>query len=178
MNSTNKVISNLNKFIAQAKERGLKVLAIEAEKSKDMNFREGGRPGKWKDKINSDGRANLTGKSGALQIRTTPKIDFALSKVSLGNTLVYGRIQNDGGRIMKTAKMRGFFWAMYYNTRRKGRKGEPAPEQPKEAQFWRNMALSKKDYIEIPKREYVVIPPSDFPRILNSLGRVINSIRI
>ncbi len=169
----NNVRAKLLVLQSEIKRKVLKVLQIESKKSVDKNFEEGGRPNKWKTKTFDDKRAILTGKSGALQIRTTAVINEAEGKIVIVNKLPYGRIQNEGGKIVKTAKMRAFFWAMYYAAGG-GKKGvEPSGE----AVIWRSMALSGKD-IEIPKREYLVIPSSDFPRILNSCERVIKTIRL
>jgi len=174
------IISNIDKFKKLAVAKLLKVLQIEADKSIKLNHIEQGRPGKWKKKLFNDGRSILTGKSGALLRRTTSKIIPAEMKVVVGNTLPYGKIHNEGGKIKVSGKMRKFFWAKHYEngsyqTNAKGKRVFVPNEAGK---IWRNMALMKKGFIEIPKREYLMIPASDFPRITNNLQKIINNINL
>jgi len=174
------IISNIDKYKKLAKDKLLKVLQIEADKSVKMNFIDQGRPGKWRAKLFADGRNILTGKTGALLLRTTSKILASESKVVVGNTLPYGKIQNEGGKINVTSKMRKFFWAKMYEN---GTSGTSATGRktfiPNEKGLkWRNMALSKKGFIEIPERRYLIIPEGDFPRIQNNMQKVINNITI
>jgi len=63
----------------------------------------------------------------------------------------YADIQNFGGQIPLTPKMRRFFWAMYYKFGG-GIKGK----QPSDvALFYRNLALSKQSHITIPARKFI-----------------------
>ena len=172
-NEINKIRETLIKIGGEIKRRGLKVLQVEAKKSIDLNFNQGGRPEKWTPKVFNDRRAILTGKTGNLQIRTTAVINESEGKIVIGNKLPYGKIHNEGGKIAKTLKMRAFFWAMYYASGG-GKKGV---EDSGDALIYKKMALSKND-INIPKREYLIIPSSDFPRILNNMERVIKTIRV
>lgn len=173
MSDITKIRATLLKFAGEVKRRGLKVLQIEAKKSIDLNFQAGGRPNKWPKKTFDDGRAVLTGKTGNLQIRTTAVINESEGKIIIGNNLPYGKIHNEGGKIIKTAKMRAFFWAMYYASGG-GKKGV---EDTGNALIYKKMALGKGT-VNIPKREYLVIPVSDFPRIANNFSKVIKSISI
>ena len=161
--NADQIVAKIKQFKEIAREKVLKAMQIEADKSVQLNFQAGGRPDKWKEKLFPDGRNVLVGKSNALQKRTTSKINFAAGIVTIGNTLVYGKIHNEGGKIMKTPKMRGFFFHKFEETKN---------------EIWLKMALSKKDYIEIPKREYLNVPEADYPRILNNCAKVINSITI
>lgn len=172
------IINNIQSFKKLAVSKLLKVLQIEADKSIKLNFVDQGRPRKWKKKVFDDGRAILTGKSGALLARTTSKILPAENKVVIGNTLKYGKIQNEGGRINVTAKMKKFFWAMYFmnSVKTQGKNGKPVYVPTAKGIIWRNMALSKKGFIEIPERRYLMIPQTDFARITNNLQKVINTI--
>lgn len=180
MATVEEIMNNLEKFKKLYAGKLLKALQIEADKSIKMNFIDQGRPGKWKKKVFDDGRAILTGKTGALLARTTSKIIPAEYKVIIGNTLKYGRIQNEGGRITVTNKMRKFFWAMYFaNSKRAvNEKGKIVYEPTAKGIIWRNMALSRKGFIELPERRYLVIPSTDFSRIKNNLQRIINNIQL
>lgn len=171
------IITNLKNYEKSIKPKLLKNLAIEAERSVLRNFIEQGRPDKWKKKLFDDGRAILTGKTGHLQRKTSPKIFPAESRVSIGNTLPYGKIQNEGGKIKVSSKMRKFFWAMFFQNSVKsvGKNGKTVHTPTPRGIIWRNMALSKKGFIEIPARRYAVIPASDFGKIKTNLQNVINT---
>lgn len=62
--------------------------------------------------------------------------------ITVISDLIYAKIQNEGGRVKVTAKMRRFFWSQFYRTN---------------DIFWKNMALTKKEYITIPARPYLKI---------------------
>lgn len=59
--------------------------------------------------------------------------------VDIVNDVPYAAIQNYGGEIQYTEKMRKFFWARFYET------GDP---------LYKSLALSKKPTITIPKRDF------------------------
>lgn len=76
----------------------------------------------------------------------------------------YMGIHNRGGKVPITPKMRRYFWAQYYKnagqiTMTKKTKRAASTQRNMrlnaEAQFWRNMALTKKEQIEIPKRQVI-----------------------
>lgn len=69
--------------------------------------------------------------------------------IGVDPAIKYATIHNEGGTIPITPKMRRFFWAMYYKF---GGKQKKVPEQ---ALYWRNMALTSKTEIEIPKRQFI-----------------------
>ena len=52
----------------------------------------------------------------------------------------YAKLQNDGGEIDVTIKMRKFFWAMYFQTK---------------DEFWKGMAISKKKTIHVKARPFI-----------------------
>lgn len=103
---------------------------------------------KWPKRIGgpkNKGRALLVN-SGALKRGLRIKrADATSAVVGVDDAVKYAEIHNDGGEIPLTPKMRRFFWAMYYQTGKKG----------KVANFWKNMALSKKTSITIPKRQFI-----------------------
>ena len=100
---------------------------------------------KWPKRSRADeGRAILM-KSGALRrsIRSRHGRDwFEIFTVS-----PYAKIHNEGGKIEVTPAMRRYFWAMH-NKAKKRRKTE-------EAEFWKNMAITKKTHFVIPKRKFM-----------------------
>lgn len=60
--------------------------------------------------------------------------------VGVDASIKYAQIQNEGGQIPITLKMRRFFWAMYYKS---------------QDEFWKNLALTKKTTLTIPKRQFI-----------------------
>lgn len=76
----------------------------------------------------------------------------------------YMGIHNRGGKIKITPKMRRYFWAQYYKhngqmtyaiKNKKVGNSQRNRHMSIEAEFWKNMALTKKDTIEIPKRQVI-----------------------
>ncbi|MBE2218008.1 MAG: phage virion morphogenesis protein [Ignavibacteria bacterium] len=99
-NNWSDLLNKFNQYQGKLKTVVLKILAVEAEISKDKNFAAEGRP-KWKPKKRKDGNATLL-RTGKLQQRTTATVDFEKGQVIIGNDLVYGRIHQEGGVISRT----------------------------------------------------------------------------
>jgi phage gpG-like protein len=104
----------------------------------------------------NNGRAILINRGilkRGLRIKHT-SIDGAI--VGEDEGIPYADIHNFGGEIKITAQMRRFFWAMYYKfgggLKNAHGKTKPVNET---ALFYRNLALSKKDHITIPKRQFI-----------------------
>lgn len=102
-------------------------------------------------------------------------------KIAFSNSMAYASIQNEGGEITVTAKMKRYFWAMYYQasgsvttTKVKGKvsKSKKNTALSIEAQQFKALALmpiGKK--IKIPSRR--VIGPH--PRIREIISGVVDS---
>lgn len=77
--------------------------------------------------------------SGQLRnsIRTLSASDNEFSIIS---DMDYSEIHNEGGTIMITDKMRKYFWAMYSTTKN---------------EMWKGLALTKKSFLTIPKRQFM-----------------------
>ncbi|MBD3748953.1 MAG: hypothetical protein IE931_05610 [Sphingobacteriales bacterium] len=71
--------------------------------------------------------------------------------VGVDDAIKYAKIQNEGGEIPITPKMRRFFWAMY----KKNGGGIKGRRDTEQALFWKNMALHRGDTIKIPKRQFI-----------------------
>ena len=74
----------------------------------------------------------------------------------------YAQVHQEGGQIPITQKMRKFFWAQYYqHASSAGRsRGKRAISTSKEANFWKAMALKRKNTtINIPKRQFMDATP-------------------
>lgn len=99
--------------------------------------------------------------SGALK-RSIRIIMTDPDMVIIGTDKPYAKIQNEGGKIVVTDKMRKYFWAMHYKyansitynvktkTIAKSKKNDALNQM---AIFWKSLALAKK--ISIPKRKFL-----------------------
>ncbi|MEQ8685460.1 MAG: hypothetical protein RIE86_09210 [Imperialibacter sp.] len=100
----------------------------------------------WKDtQLPRAGRAILVGKgSGALK-RAWRITSSNSQRVVIGNDRKYARAHNEGVKIVVTEKMRKFFWAKSYDLREAGK--------TKEADYYKNLALTKKKFFTLPRRQ-------------------------
>lgn len=84
--------------------------------------------------------------------------------------LPYAAIHNDGGEIVVTKRMKGYFWHKYMTlagvlqwARRKDgtmRRDKQTRQQSTEAEFWKFMALKKEgSTIKIPRRQFLGTSP-------------------
>lgn len=85
-------------------------------------------------------------------------------RVTVSNDLPYADIHNQGGTVSPTVtpKMRRFAWYMYYKTSGKTSKGQKGKKKSQvraapQAEFWRNLALTRKQKlaVKIPKRQFI-----------------------
>ena len=82
-------------------------------------------------------------------------------RVTVSNDLPYAAVHNQGGTVSPTItpKMRRFAWYMYYKSSRgqKGKKRSHAQSVSPQAEFWRNLALTRKTRlsVKIPKRQFI-----------------------
>lgn len=150
----------MNRLINYEKDlqrRLLRILEIEAVKSVRLNFQRQGRPERWRNKLIPDGRKILSGKTGDLFSSISSGVDESRNRVVIKFGVSYAQIHNEGGRIPVTKKMRKYFWARYYETKK---------------EVWKNMAMNKKGYIEIPKREFAKLTEEDVQRIVSNIKKI------
>ena len=85
-------------------------------------------------------------------------------KIIFSSSLPYASIHNEGGSITVTAKMKRYFWAMYYQTAggmTKKKDGTASKNQRNqrlsvEAMQWKNLALMKVGQkLTIPERKFI-----------------------
>ena len=88
------------------------------------------------------GRFGVKSREGTLVTSFHGKVRRQSDKLiaTYGSNLVYARIQEKGGKIYVSEKMRRFAWRRYYET------GLP---------MWRAIALKRGKYIVIPKHAYL-----------------------
>lgn len=149
-----RIIARYKKLIRQAPDM---VGAIALQLYKEDTFSRQGQvmgttvrpwPSRGAGPKNRTGAALLT-KSGAL--RRDLKYIKSGRRVTLKSDMPYSKLQNDGGTIAITSKMRKFFWAMYKRT------GD---------EFWKGMAL-KRGTINIKARPFLYDTP-ELPKRLDS----------
>jgi len=145
--------SNLEKRVARAEQEirdGLRSFADEAiylfQGFVEESFNEGGLgegefSGSKKVHVNTGAltRSYIPGQPGnvsEVKVEANGRLTF-----TVGTTLVYARIHEEGAFIRSKGRMEAFFWAMYMKTRR---------------EFYRIMALSvqKKGGVQIPARPF------------------------
>lgn len=112
-------------------------------------------------------------KKGSMMARTN-KLRRSIKDVIQGDAIhwtsseVYAGIQNDGGEITVTAKMKRYFWAMYYEAAGQIQKRKDGTARATkantglqvEAQYWKAMALMKVgSKIKIPARKFIGTHP-------------------
>ena len=86
-------------------------------------------------------------------------------RVTVSNDLPYAAIHNQGGTVSPTVtpRMRRFAWYMYYKASGKDSKGQrgkkkaTAQSASPQAEFWRNLALTRKQKlsVKIPRRQFL-----------------------
>jgi phage gpG-like protein len=74
--------------------------------------------------------------------------------VGVSSDVKYASIHNEGGQIKITPKMRRYFWAMYIETKQ---------------EYWKGLALTKKEHIIIPQRQFI----GDSEALFKSIDRMI-----
>ncbi len=121
----------------------LKDMRVELADEFDQNFVRGGFFG-------SEWKAKLNGESSKLQ--QSAKLRRSIRATERGSAVVftssepYATINNEGGEIVVTAKMRKYFWAQYY---KHGKHSE-------KARMYRNLALKAVgSKLQIPQRQYI-----------------------
>lgn len=165
MSHVETITAKLNSTINDVKRKSLKVLSIEGHKSVQKNFDEGGRP-KWepRKKISKKQKGrNILVISGRMRnISETVESDRVVLK---SNPLArdYSAIQHLGGTIVIPAgkkrmrKVKSGRWQFAKDSHKKVKE-----------------VSTKAHIIKISPRPWMVIPPVDFPRIIQSIKTAIN----
>ena len=85
----------------------------------------------------------------------------------------YAQVHNNGGEIEVTAKMKRYFWAMYYKVSgaSKGSKGTKGKALSVEAEYYKALALKKVgDKLSIPKRQFI----GDHPEVKRMIDEIVS----
>jgi phage gpG-like protein len=171
MSSANEVENNLRRVIQEVKSTALKVMEIEALRSIQKNFESGGRP-KW---IPSKKKGKLKGTktlvvTGALREVSAVK-DEAASSVTLitsPDSRAYARIQHEGGTINIPPR------TMARRTKKDGRSVFAKKNRELKRAKQIDVSFSKAHTIRIPARPFLVIPPEDYPGIVEAIRRAVS----
>lgn len=138
----------------------------------DRNFeRKGFFDKKWKGTNLPNQRGSLMMRSGKLRRSIMSKQNG--NSVSWSSSLPYASIHNEGGEMEVTAKMKSFFWAMYYKATGAAGKGksERSKKLSSEAQQWKNLALMKLgSKMKIEQRQFIGDHPIVRQRIEHVVG--------
>lgn len=151
------------------KRRILKDIGVEASSEFDRNFETQSFFGAAWRRQRSPQRASghILVNTGALRRSIAAKVDE--DSITFVSSLPYAAIHNEGGEIKVTARMKRYFWAMYYKAngglgRRKDgtlRRDQRNSRLSAEAEFWKHMALMKVgSTIKIPRRRFMGNHPS------------------
>lgn len=131
----------------------------------DKNFeRKGFFNDKWKQPKLTNNRGSVMARSGNL--RKGLKARVSGNSVVFSNSMPYAQIHNEGGEIVVTAKMKRFFWAMYYKAhnagnlfsikRKKKVNNQRTRQLSQEAQQWKALALMKVGQkMKIEQRQFI-----------------------
>lgn len=143
----------------------------------DRNFeRKGFFNDKWKQPKLFNNRGSVMARTGKLRRGLKSKVNG--TTINFSNSMPYASIQNKGGKIVVTAKMKRFFWAMFYKSSgaiKKTKGGKTSKSQrnirlTQEAQKWRALALMKVGKkMEIEQRQFL----GEHPQIIRHIDAVV-----
>jgi phage gpG-like protein len=146
-------------------------IKVELKDEFDKNFQRKAFFNKpWRQKL-PNGKGSLMMRTGALRRGMRATSDG--KNITFTNAQAYASIHNEGGKIVVTAGMKKFFWAMFYKASDgvSKSKGQKQVKLTNEAMWWRNMALKKVgSVIVIEQRQFIGWHPSlnkNIERVLN-----------
>lgn len=126
---------------------------------------------KWRNTNLPNKRGSLLMRSGKL--RRSIKATQTGTQVNWSSSLPYASINNNGGEIVVTEKMKSFFWAMAYKAGMAAGKGnsDRSKKLSAEAQQWKNLALQKVGSVmKIEQRQFIGDHPIVRQRIEDVIG--------
>ena len=132
----------------------------------------------WEDTKFSNRKGTLMMRSGKL--RRSIKSTQSNNELTWSSSLPYASLQNEGGEIIVTEKMKRFFWAMYYksiNAVRYDVKTKTAVldkrgmRLSKEAGMWKSLALQKVGAtMKVKQRQFI----GDHPEVRHRIEHVVD----
>ena len=113
---------------------------------------------------------NILNVHGGQGLRGSIMASIGGNKILFTSSLPYASIHNEGGTITITAKMKKFFWAMYYKSNnavvfstktKAARNNQRNKTLSTEADYWKALALKKVgDKLVIPQRQIIGSHPT------------------
>ena len=145
----------------------------------DKNFESKSFFGKaWENTSIPNRRGSLMMRTGKL--RRSIRSRQSNNQISWSSSLPYASLQNEGGEVIVTEKMKRFFWAMFYKANGasppapKGGAKKPTERQKRlsaEAQTWKALALQKVGTImKIKQRQFI----GDHPQVRQRIEHVVD----
>ncbi len=141
-------------------------IKVELSDEFDQNFeRKAFFNQKWPSTKITNRKGSLMMRSGSLRRSISSKLTG--NKISYQSSVPYASVHNEGGEIKVTAKMKKYFWAMYYkssNAISKNKKGNSKRKDTltSEARKWKNLALMPiGKTIKIEQRQFI----GDHPKV-------------
>lgn len=101
----------------------------------------------------SEIKKNIKTFSKSGQLYKSMKLKTFRGGFKIYSTLPYSNIQNVGGKIKLTKKMRGKMWALYYQTK---------------DIMYKNIAITKSEYVKIPPKSYTTVNIKKVIRIVKT----------
>ena len=126
---------------------------------------------KWANTLIPNRRGSLMMRTGTLRRSIRSTVEG--SSVRWTSSVPYADLQNNGGELVITEKMKRYFWAMYYKVSgaAKGRKESAQKAFSVEAEQWKALALKKVgDKLKIPKRQFI----GDHPEVKRMVDDIVN----
>lgn len=147
--------------------RILRDLRVELSEEFDRNFeRKAFFDQPWPPDKMHNRRGSLMLRSGYL--RRSIRSEISGNAIRWISGAIYAELQNNGGQIRVTQKMRRFFWAMYYRATKKSKTG--ARVITPEAAMWKGLALKPVgSVIKVPARKFI----GNHPQVNVSIERVL-----
>jgi phage gpG-like protein len=162
----------------ELEQRIVRDLAVELADEFDRNFeRKAFFTETWPATKLRNSRGSVMMRSGKL--RRSIKYNISNNQITFSSSLPYASINNEGGEIKVTDKMKRFFWAMYYKaagaviTKKDGEqsKSKRNVNLTNEAAQWKALALMKVgQIIKVEKRQFV----GDHPIVGMTVEIIIN----
>lgn len=116
----------------------------------------------WKKRKIEYGRGSLMSVTNSL--RRSFSSDVSGNKLRFFSHAPQAEIFNEGGKIKITPQMRRFFWAMHYKYS-SAKKQKNSIQTNDLASFYKNLALTKREEINIPRRQMI----GDHPTVRNTV---------
>lgn len=144
----------------------------------DLNFNNKSFFGKaWENTSIPNKRESLMMRTGKL--RGSIKSRESKNELTWTSSLPYASLQNEGGEIIVTEKMKRFFWAMFYKSNgavsktKKGdtRNNDRNKKLTAEATIWKALALQKVGAkMKVKQRQFI----GDHPRVRQRIEHVVD----